>query len=315
MKSIFFCGVLCITILSLSCLDASDGEVSTSQEKQQRPFFKIIEDYKGQQAGIREYASIENLVTQLAELIQDPAGGYTWWDKDREWIYIYPTSLGAKRVHMASLYDKTMNYKIHLMPKQQDIIPIINRLVAMFKANAKFRNAVAAVKFDIGSGVRIIDRQTPAINKIPVMHRYDPVRDRGLIESDKDNIVPKIVIYAVTGKDKAQYVLDEVYKEFLQLEGLDMPPRFNEKVTSLIYFAQGDGDEKLLPKKQYLFEFPDRVYYRDDVLRYYYELKDKNAEQLEEEKALVNPKNKFQLRNPADPFKGQLSIIEEYKRN
>ena len=59
------------------------------------------------------------------------------------------------------------------------------------------------------------------------------------------------IIY-VNGKNNAQYVLDTLYRLFKDVEGLDIAPRYNEKITSLIYYAQSHGDRKVLYPQEYV---------------------------------------------------------------
>lgn len=66
-------------------------------------------------------------------------------------------------------------------------------------------------------------------------------------------------------KEAAQYVLDIVYKLFKNKSGLGITPRFNAKVTDLIYWAQGNADDKLIPVHAEYFEEPDKICYRADI--------------------------------------------------
>lgn len=58
--------------------------------------------------------------------------------------------------------------------------------------------------------------------------------------------MPFIVIYAA-GKDTAQSILNSVYELFKNnktIMGTGNAPRFNRKITDLIFYAQGNGDDK-----------------------------------------------------------------------
>jgi hypothetical protein len=83
-----------------------------------------------------------------------------------------------------------------------------------------------------------------------------------------------IVIYAASGKENAQKLLNKIYAIFKYQEGLNINPRWNEKVTSLIYFAQGDGDAKKLKENAKFFESGDeygngKVYFNPTVTGVY----------------------------------------------
>ncbi len=75
-----------------------------------------------------------------------------------------------------------------------------------------------------------------------------------------EEVMPLIVLHPSSSKASAQYVLDTVYRLFPE-EGLDVTPRYNEKITSLIYVAQGNGDDKADHPE---FYEPGKVYYKKD---------------------------------------------------
>jgi hypothetical protein len=99
-------------------------------------------------------------------------------------------------------------YKIHLMPQTKDI----NNTVARLMMSEEIRNNVGEIKL----------KQ----------------------ELTADQAFPILVLYACQGKDQAQKLLDMVCGLFKGKEGLNILPRYNKRVTSLIYFAQGNGDDK-----------------------------------------------------------------------
>jgi hypothetical protein len=78
----------------------------------------------------------------------------------------------------------------------------------------------------------------------------------------RKEVRPQFVIYT-EGKENAQKIVDILYKNFEKTLGLNVTPRYNEKVTSLIYFAQGQGKDKA--KYSFLFEQPDMVYFKANV--------------------------------------------------
>lgn len=131
-------------------------------------------------------------------------------------------------------------YKIHLMPKdKEDLMVIVEQLLSTMKTNDKFNQAVREFKFLFD-----VDQQD--------LEQYRDI-------TDNKNIPPILVIYPRNGKENAQYVLNTVYALFKNREGLDITPRYNRKITSLIYYAQGDGDFK----NEYYQDFytEDKIHY------------------------------------------------------
>ena len=78
-----------------------------------------------------------------------------------------------------------------------------------------------------------------------------------------DYYMPIIVIYSRAGKEFAQRLLDAIIDLFGDAQGLDTAPRFNRKITSLIYYAQGDGDDKIISGAEHYFE-EDFVHFKSD---------------------------------------------------
>lgn len=138
------------------------------------------------------------------------------------------------------------NYKIHLMPKNsEDFKKIIQRLIVLVKENEKLKESLTYFKVINNMNFGELSMED-YLKKI--------TRNKG--------VMPIMVLYPASGKRHAQTVLDIVYKEFGKMKGLDITPRFNEKVTSLIYFAQGDGDYKAMEEYEHYFEPPYLIYYR-----------------------------------------------------
>jgi hypothetical protein len=129
------------------------------------------------------------------------------------------------------------DYKIHLMPEGMMISEVITLFTAIQK-NEKLRNAINEVKFEVTD----CDDESVKNEQYPY---------------------PKMVIYPASGKDKAQFVLNEIFRIFGQRKGLDVTPRFNAKITSLIYYAQGNGDEKTEENENF-FE-SDKVVYNATI--------------------------------------------------
>src|ERR1700733_1975306 len=121
------------------------------------------------------------------------------------------------------------NYKIHLMPVG-DPTPIILKLITGLQKD-------------------------PELQKLIWLFKVSP-----LLEYKFGGIVyARIVIYISSGKENAQKALNKVYALFKDENGLNETPRYNAKVTNLIYVAQGDGDFKTDEYARY-YE-PGRAYY------------------------------------------------------
>jgi len=149
--------------------------------------------------------------------------------------------LDLKQQELLYLANKmTQRYKIHLMPKPgmeyywAVLIPLMKRLWE----DTEFAQLVS--KFKVANNL--------SLN----MDKYKKV-------------LPKIVLYIHEGKKNAQKALDQIYAMFQQYEGLDITPRYNQRVTSLIYFAQGNGDDKQDEFAEY-YEEPERIYYTSIIL-------------------------------------------------
>lgn len=126
-------------------------------------------------------------------------------------------------------------YKIHLMPIGQ-ATPVLVKLLQALKTDEELQTLIAAFK--------VIPRDT--------------------FTSSKGKILARIVVYPIMGKEKAQKALDKLYAVFKDVRGLDIQPRYNAKVTDLIWVAQGDSHTKSGRLYKPYFEPPKRVYYRKD---------------------------------------------------
>ncbi len=116
-------------------------------------------------------------------------------------------------------------YKIHLMPKnKKELTTIVEKIIQKLTTDKKLQEAIYQFKFQL-------------------INFHQPKEKIRKTLSPKGNVMPLMVIYAM-GKDNAQYVLETAYRLFADLEGLGITPRFNRQITPLIYYAQGDGDDK-----------------------------------------------------------------------
>jgi predicted nuclease with TOPRIM domain len=145
------------------------------------------------------------------------------------------TELYQKKQELIKLL--TGNYKIHLMPADgvsstEVLLMILNALAD----DPELRNLVPSFKLHIS-----------------------------FKNISGDKVMPKIVFYIANGQDKAQKALNKLYALFNdKIKGLGLQPRYNAKVTDLIWFAQGDGDFKGDECAKY-YEAPGRTYYRANI--------------------------------------------------
>ena len=149
------------------------------------------------------------------------------------------------------------NYKIHLMPKGiLDVYTILQRLIKELNSNKKFGQSVNQFKI-----------VTPMPFGIPDHLIEEYLRGRTSRGRASSGRMPSlVVIYPSYGKENAQFVLDTIYSLFKDLSGLDIAPSYNRKVTSLIYFAQGNGDDKTdQDDKKYFSQ--NRVYYNPKYIK------------------------------------------------
>jgi serine/threonine protein phosphatase PrpC len=155
-------------------------------------------------------------------------------------------------------------YKIHLMPQNvNQLYTVLKGLYVAAGNDKQLQKAIYKIKFipfpykgySQEGSVQILTWD--AITKLDLQTAQAFFKN--IKETDEANTLPFIVIYPSPGK--AQYVLNQVRKLFKNQEGLDVAPRFNEHITSLIYVAQGHGDDKKLAVNAKYFEQPAMAYY------------------------------------------------------
>ncbi|HML19205.1 MAG TPA: hypothetical protein PKD74_01350 [Candidatus Dependentiae bacterium] len=129
-------------------------------------------------------------------------------------------------------------YKIHLMPTDDRFIDAVIALSRAIKDDKDLRQVVHQVKIK-------------------------PILEPLALSAPAYRALPKIIIYVYGTKDRIQRALNSIYAVFKDWQGVNRTPAFNEKVTSFIYFTQGDRTEKLTYPEY--FEEPDRIYFKADV--------------------------------------------------
>jgi hypothetical protein len=129
-------------------------------------------------------------------------------------------------------------YKIHLMPLDKDFKKVVLKLLRFIRGNEQLLRVISSLK-------------------------VKPILEGDLSLSPGVGVLPKIVIYIGGGAADAQQALDILYREYHKQKGTGYGPSFNEQVTSFIYFAQGNRDEKMIYPEY--FEQPNMVYFLDNV--------------------------------------------------
>lgn len=116
-------------------------------------------------------------------------------------------------------------YKIHLMPREQNLITFFDSVVKFILNDPELYKRIKIIK--------VLSNDDPVLKlaKAPRIILYicsDKEGEEGMRDS----------------KEKAQYVLDHIYAQYKNVSGSELEPEFNEKITDLIYVAQGNRDDK-----------------------------------------------------------------------
>lgn len=137
-------------------------------------------------------------------------------------------------------------YKIHFMPKPKDIY----KVVASLLTHEELYPFIQQIKY-----------------VSPILLELNKT---GKIKFNLDDY-PYVVVYSAPGKENAQLLLNTLYGLFKGVEGMNQIPRYNQKVTSLLYVSQGEGYDKVKLLRQnkindYFDNTYDYAYYRSDFL-------------------------------------------------
>lgn len=174
-------------------------------------------------------------------------------DDDPKWKEyhgeIYLKDQFVSRVLTSSLKEKIRNdsfhllaqeYKIHLQPKPEYQLGVISILIELIENNIEFCQCISAWKAIIPYSQVVGDLKLPAI-----------------------------VIYPVSGKRCAEYVISVIIEKFKLYDveeiGLNITPRYNYRYNSLIYWAGGSGDHKAHIPALY-FSTPEKIFYKGHEL-------------------------------------------------
>lgn len=159
-----------------------------------------------------------------------------------------PESLTTFLPKLASFFDT-----------HQEILPAINAFKFRVKIgeNTNYRYLINYWNEIKEAGIDTPDNPSP-INKRLLQDKIIP-----------EDQLPQIVIYAY-GKEDAQNILNFLFKHFKDEPGAKdengkcYPPRYNGKVTDLIWIAQGNGDDKKKGSNSEFFE-PNKIYFSQKV--------------------------------------------------
>jgi hypothetical protein len=162
----------------------------------------------------------------------------------------YTKRFSRKKENKDTLRALTHIYKIHCMPRS--ISDFLYKLFDLLERNKEISTKISCIKYAVTLN------QTTDITPVEYGYLNHPL----------------IVIY-VYGHDDTQEVLNQLYAAFKDEPGRGYQPRFNARVTDLIWVAQGHGDEKgryLLgnDKKlnpQMYWDLPNRIYFSRAVAK------------------------------------------------
>ena len=137
------------------------------------------------------------------------------------------------------------NYKIHLMPKTEEFIPVIIKVSELIKNNPLLVDSAKVY--------------SEYINNTKWLSKFS----EKMISSFKEPIKPGIAISVNKNKVEAQKILSFLFNELKEFDGVGLRPQFNAQVNNLIYISQGDDADKkkkLIRGTGSLFE-NNKIYY------------------------------------------------------
>lgn len=166
-------------------------------------------------------------------------------------------------------------YKIHLMPNNDTVLLTLYRLFELFNANpiintqgARLNDYINNVKIKLNP-LNDGEYDTMPVIVLYVANFFLPKStesvDTIITNLDKDNFFSNFDQYVNYKKSKqcTQDLLAYLvyfFNQHPECEGSGIVPRFNAKVTDMIFFAQGNGDDK---KHEEYFE-NDKVYFQSN---------------------------------------------------
>jgi hypothetical protein len=128
-----------------------------------------------------------------------------------------------KEEELVDIYDNLRyRYKIHLQPKTDEIIPVVERILYITSIDPLLLNYIQEIKFMTYMALR------EDITNLPIIVVY---------------IKPLFNHTETEIQNTMKYILNAFVKEFddSDIIGNGLDPRYNHKINDLIYYAQGHG--------------------------------------------------------------------------
>lgn len=151
---------------------------------------------------------------------------YIDWD-DHEFAWTREAIEGNAEKRKSALKKLSLGYKIHLMPKNEYMLAVIDKILSQAQNDSELRDLISEFK----------------ILSNPNMNAQKSIRNAN------------IVIYAKLGHENAQKLIEKLEKLFENFdlseiaEPASRPPRRSASINNLIYYAQGGFDSKQLGKE------------------------------------------------------------------
>lgn len=155
------------------------------------------------------------------------------------------------------------NYKIHLMPKDEYMTEVFNKLFELLSHEVVKKN----------------------LQSFKIYLDYNKTEAQ---QQKNERIFPRIVLYPSSSKTATQDLLNFLFEKLDHTQGMNITPSYNAKVTDLLYVAQGDGDDKKTVGFKEYYEKPHMIYYDANKI----------APVGHKTHYLVHPKTKKQLLSP-----------------
>lgn len=159
-------------------------------------------------------------------------------------------------------------YKLHLMPTKESLYITVYKLCMAMKKNPEILKNVYLRDLIRDFKVRL-DPYNDAGKNLPVIVIYIPtifISDEELENLDKNQLQQNFNNYVDYTKSKQCLellltFLIQFFDEHKDCIGSGVIPRFNAKVTDMIFFAQGSGDDKEISSLKKYFE-DDLIYFK-----------------------------------------------------
>ncbi len=168
-------------------------------------------------------------------------------------------------------------YKIHIMPHNDDVLPIVTKIIQEYKNLPAEEQALLHLKFS--KQMRLSMRLSQQVNFAFLM--------------------PRIVLYPMHEKRAAENILKWILNILQDYTGIGLYPRFNTRVNDLVYYIQGNADDRISPFGPSLFD-QDTDYTYIDIEKI------KNIAQQEEDSNLnelpINETQKLIHPDTKEPF-------------